>query len=51
MPNRSGRVLIRRVFNDKIVQLVIVMLAVQIEPNKSTSLGAPTALFKSVDLY
>jgi len=30
--------------------LVITILAVQIEPDKSTSLGAPTAPFESVDL-
>ena len=48
--NRIGRVPIRRVFNDKVIQLAIAIKAIQIKPNQLTSLRAPTAPFKAVNL-
>ena len=48
--NCTGRVLIRKVFNDKVVQLAIAIKAIYIKPNQLTSLRAPIALFKAIDL-
>ena len=47
---RSGRLLIRRFFEDEVVQLVIAMLAVYLELQKSTSLSVPSVPFKALSL-
>ena len=49
-PTRSGRVPVRRVFNDQVVQLVKAMKAVHLENEDTTSLGAPTAPFEAIEL-
>ena len=48
--NRTGRILIKRVFNDKVIQLAIAIKAIQIKLNQLTSLRAPTTLFKAINL-
>jgi hypothetical protein len=50
-PTASGRVPYRRVFNDEIVQIVSALNAVQLESEKSTSLGAPSPPFEGVDTF
>ena len=47
---RSGRLPIRRFFEDEVVQLVIAMLAVYLELQKSTSLSVPSVPFKALSL-
>ena len=47
---RSGRLLIRRFFEDEVVQLTIAMPAVYLELQKSTSLSVPSIPFKALSL-
>ena len=47
---RLGRLLIRRFFEDEVVQLAIAMLAVYLELQKSTSLSVPSIPFKALSL-
>jgi hypothetical protein len=49
-PTRAGRTLVRRVFNDQVVQLVNAMKAVHLEDEDTTSLGVPTAPFEAIEL-
>ena len=47
--NYTSRVSIRRVFNNKVIQLAITLKAIQIKLDQLTSLRAPTAPFKAVN--
>ena len=47
---RLGRLLIRRFFKDEVVRLIIAMLVVYLELQKSTSLSIPSVPFKALSL-
>ena len=49
-PTRFGRVPMRRVFNDIVVQLVTALKAVHLDIENTTSLDVPTATFESIEL-